>query len=441
MISNTDVLIIGAGVAGLYFGLNLDPKIKVTIVTKEHLGKCNSYLAQGGISTEKDFKDKESYMEDTLRAGEYKNDVEAVKILIDESRENIEKLVDLGVPFDKNGESLDYTREGAHSTFRIVHCKDETGKCVTETLIKEVKKRSNINVMENVNIVDLIKQDNRCFGAIGLVNEEEICRIYSKYTVLASGGIGGLFKSSTNERSIKGLSLSLAVRNNIKLKDVNYIQFHPTALYEENGDKKKFLLSESLRGEGGKLFNSENESFVDELLPRNVVTKAILNEEKKTNKPYVYLDISCMNGEFIKERFPGIYNGCLERGIDITKGRIPVTPAQHYFMGGIEVDSYSKTSMNNLFSCGEASCTGVHGANRLASNSLLESLVFSNRGAKYINDHINNTLDIDTNIIENLREQYEIEELLKYREENKVLALKKIKESRGDLEDELVSYR
>lgn len=441
MISNTDVLIIGAGVAGLYFGLNLDPKIKVTIVTKENLGKCNSYLAQGGISTEKDFKDKESYMEDTLRAGEYKNDVEAVKILIDESRENIEKLVELGVPFDKNGETLDYTREGAHSTFRIVHCKDETGKCVTETLIKEVKKRSNITVIENVNIVNLIEQENKCFGAVGLLDEDKVCKIYSKYTVLATGGIGGLFKSSTNERSIRGLSLSLAVRNNIKLKDVNYIQFHPTALYEENGEKKKFLLSESLRGEGGKLFNFNNESFVDELLPRNVVTKAILDEEKKTNKPYVYLDISCMEGNFIKERFPGIYSGCLERGVDITKGKIPVTPAQHYFMGGIEVDSYSKTSMDNLFSCGEASCTGVHGANRLASNSLLESLVFSSRGAKYINSHIKDISNIDTKIIEKLTEQYKIKEILKYKEENEMLALEKIIESRGDLENELVSYR
>ncbi|SHK44181.1 L-aspartate oxidase [Hathewaya proteolytica DSM 3090] len=433
----SDVLIIGAGVAGLYFALNLDSKLDITIITKESLGKCNSYLAQGGISTERDYNDRELYIEDTLRAGEYKNDLNAVKILIEESQPNINKLIELGVPFDRAGKELDYTREGAHSTFRIVHCKDETGKCVTETLIENIKKRKNINILEDVNVADLIVQQGKCIGAVGVrQGDKEVIQVSSKYTVLACGGIGGLFKSSTNERSITGLALAMASRHNIELKDVNYIQFHPTVLYGESTEKK-FLLSESLRGEGGKLLDINNKSFVDELLPRNVVTAAIKQQEKKTKTPYVYLDIRTMEGEFIKERFPGIYNGCLERGIDVTKEKIPVTPAQHYFMGGIKVDTESKTSIKNLFACGEASCTGVHGANRLASNSLLESLVFSKRGANYINKDMQ-----DFSWFAHVPEVcVGYEDLVKTIEENEELAIKTLKTYREDIEDELVSNR
>lgn len=432
----SDVLIIGGGVAGLYFALNLAPELKVTLITKKELGVCNSYLAQGGISTQRDNLDRDIYIEDTLRAGEYKNDLLAVKTLIGESRKNIEKLIELGVIFDKNGEELDYTREGAHSTFRIVHCKDETGKAVTETLIKKAKEKSNIQILQNIDIADIIVDNEKCVGAIGVNHaNKDTYNIYAKYTVLACGGIGGLFKSSTNERSIKGLALAIAKRHNIELKDVNYIQFHPTVLYGETTEKK-FLLSESLRGEGGKLIDINNDFFVDELLPRNVVTKAIKKQQNKTNSPYVYLDISCMDGDYIKNRFPGIYNGCMERGIDIVNEKIPVTPAQHYFMGGIKVDLFSRTSMLNLFACGEASCTGVHGANRLASNSLLEALVFSSRAASFINENIEKEKPSCIDFIE--LDYKQVSDIILA---NEKLAINILVENKGEIKDELVSYR
>lgn len=437
----SDVLIIGGGVAGLYFALNLDPTLKVTLITKEKLGVCNSYLAQGGISTKRDCNDRDTYIEDTLRAGEYKNDVEAVQVLIDESTKNINKLIDLGVPFEKNGNELDYTREGAHSIFRIVHCKDETGKAVTETLIKNLRQKSNIQVFEDLNIGDIIVNEDKCIGAIGVNNyTKEVYKIYSRYTILACGGIGGLFKSSTNERSIKGLSLAIAKRHGIELKDVNYIQFHPTVLYGE-ATEKKFLLSESLRGEGGKLIDINDNSFVDELLPRNVVSRAIKKQENTTSSPFVYLDIRSMDGDFIRDRFPGIYKGCLERGIDIINEKIPVTPAQHYFMGGIKVDLFSKTSMDNLFACGEASCTGVHGANRLASNSLLEALVFSSRGARFINEHIDKEEVPCGNFKDLSLPELSYDDITYIISENEKIAINLLQENKGEIKDELVSNR
>lgn len=442
MIKDTDVLIVGAGVAGLYFALNLQSDIKVTIVTKEALGVCNSSLAQGGISTRKDINDTEVYIEDTLRAGSYRNDLNAVKILVEESCENIKKLMEFQVPFDKEGDKLNYTREGAHSIFRIVHCKDQTGKIVTDTLIKKVREKDNIEVLEHVNIVDLISINNTCYGAVGVkVKENKVIRFYSKYTVIASGGVGGIFKNSTNEREIKGLSLSLGIKHNIEMKDIEFIQFHPTSLYEENSGKK-FLISESLRGEGAKLLNSLNERFIDELLPRNVVSRAILEEEKKNGKPYVFLDMTHVDCDFVKNRFPGIYSVCLEKGIDITKEKIKVTPAQHYFMGGIKVDSFSRTSMKKLFAIGEASCTGVHGENRLASNSLLEALVFSRRGADFVNKNIHKIPSLNfKNHVKNYISQYSIEEALGEDRKNIKLTVGKIKEVRSDLKDELVDCR
>lgn len=442
MIKDTEVLIIGAGVAGLYFALNLHSSIKVTIVTKEALGVCNSSLAQGGISTRKDINDTETYIEDTLRAGSYRNDLNAVKILVEESNENINKLLDFKVPFDKEAGNLHYTREGAHSIFRIVHCKDQTGKVVTDTLIKRIKEKENVEILEHINIVDLLSINNTCYGAVGIdTKKNSIIRFYSKETVIASGGLGGIFKNSTNEREIKGLSLSLGVKHNIEMQDIEFIQFHPTSLYEENRSKK-FLISESLRGEGGKLLNSDNKRFIDELLPRNVVSRAILEEEKKTEKPYVFLDMTHVGEDFIKNRFPGIYSVCLEKGIDITREKIKVTPAQHYFMGGLKVDTLSRTSMKNLFAVGEASCTGVHGENRLASNSLLEALVFSKRGAEFVNENIHKVPPSNfKNHIKNYISQYSIEEAVNEDKKNIKLATKKIEEVRSDLKDELVNYR
>lgn len=384
----TDVLIVGTGIAGLFTALNIRDDIKITLITKTKIYDSNTYLAQGGIATALGQEDVECFVEDTLKAGQYKNNISAVKTLARESLLNIDLLYKYGVNFDMNGDKFSYTREGAHSKNRIVHCKDSTGKEVADKLIQRIYEKNNINIYEDTCLVDLIADNNICCGGIVVKNAKTL-RIFSKYVVLATGGIGGIFKNSTNNRNITADGISIAYKNKIKLKDLSYIQFHPTALFDpDNTHERRFLISESLRGEGGKLYNHRGERFVNELLPRDAVTAAIKKELKSYSKDFVYLDISFMPEIYIKSRFPNIYNECLKRGIDITKEPIPVAPAQHYFMGGIDVDLYSRTSMKNLFAVGEVSCTGVHGANRLASNSLLEGLVFSRRAAEVINNKI-----------------------------------------------------
>jgi L-aspartate oxidase len=386
-----DVVIVGTGVSGLYTALNLREDLNIVMITKSTIKESNSYLTQGGIAVARGEDDVEVHIQDTLKAGKYINDVNAVRVLVEESRQAVDSLIAMGVKLDReqNGDLL-YTKEAAHSINRIVHVKDETGKYVIDTLVDLVKQKKNISIMENTKLCDIIHEENKAKGIIALEDDKEI-NIYAKEIILATGGIGGLFRSSTNKRHITGDGIAVAAKDNIKLKNLEYVQFHPTGLYEPNNtDKNKFLISESVRGEGGLLKNINGERFVDELLPRDIVTDTILEEMEKTNSPYVYLDVTFLDSNYIKNRFPGIYGGCLERGIDITKEYIPVCPAQHYFMGGIEVDLNSKTSMENLFAVGETSCTGVHGANRLASNSVLEGLVFSKRAADYINKNIKN---------------------------------------------------
>lgn len=376
MEKNFDVLIAGSGVSGLYCALNLKSNLKILVITKTKLTETDTYLAQGGISTARNTNDIPLFIEDTLRAGKYKNNKESVKILAEESMNNIHKIINLGVKLDKSGDELQFTREGAHSINRIVHSKDTTGRALTNTLIEQAKNSKNITIYEDTFLADIVVENGKCVGGIAIKDNVQL-NIKSKIVVLATGGIGGIFNNSTNLRHLTGDGIAIAIRNNIKLKDLNYIQFHPTALYDENSDNRRFLISEAVRGEGGILINSKGDRFIDELLPRDIVSNAINEEIKNSKIPYVYLDISFLNSEYIKKRFPNIYDECLSRGIDITKEPIPVSPAQHYFMGGIETDSNSKTSMENLYAVGEVSCTGVHGANRLASNSLLEGLVFS----------------------------------------------------------------
>lgn len=429
----TDVLIIGAGVAGLYTALNLDEKLKVIMVSKGEVNECNSNWAQGGISVARGYDDVELFVQDTLKAGQYKNDINAVKVLAEESIENINALIELGVDFDRSGDELNYTREGAHTINRIVHYKDKTGNRVEEVLLNNVRDRRNIKFNQNCCLVDILKKDNLCMGGICIKDNKQI-NIYSKVTILATGGIGGVFKNSTNERIITGDGIAIGIKNNIKVKNINYIQFHPTVFYSENNNnERRFLISESVRGEGGKLINNKGERFVDELLPRNVVSKFIIEEEKKTNSNNVYLDVSFMPKDFLQKRFPTIYEECLKYGIDISKQPIPVTPAQHYFMGGLEVDLYGKTSMENLYAFGEVSCTGVHGANRLASNSLLEALVFSKRGAENINKSINDIEIIYSEVCElDHNSEY-------YQEMNKKILVDTIAKLRGDIKNELVT--
>ena len=424
-----DVLIVGSGVAGLYSALNIRDDLDVMVVSKDKIDCTNTSLAQGGISVARDVNDVPYFIEDTLKAGQYKNDVQAVKVLTKESIENVDSLVALGLDVDKDDEgNWDYTKEGAHCVNRIIHTQDNTGENVEKTLVENVLNRKNIKVYEDTFLVDIIQKNNKCIGSILFKDNKQI-NVFAKSVILACGGIGGLYKNSTSQRILKGDGLAVALRHDVELKDINYIQIHPTAFYDESDDERRFLISESVRGEGGKLYNINGERFVDELQPRDVVSQAIFKEMEKTNSPYVLLDISFLDENYLKNRFSTIYNKCLEKGTDITKEPIKVSPAQHYFMGGIKVNLDSETSMENLYAVGETACTGIHGANRLASNSLLEGLVFSKRAANLIN-HKTDTFNLTKIDIDRIyKSQKEIEE------DNRILVVNAIKEKGGVIDD------
>ena len=406
----TDIIIVGCGVAGLYCALNLPEDKNIVIVTKNKARRSDSYLAQGGICVLRDENDFSAFYEDTMRAGHYENDPVSVEIMIRSSQEVIGDLVDFGVNFEKNGKEFVYTREGAHSTPRILFHEDETGKEITSTLLETVRNKKNITLIENFTMVDLITEDNLCKGIVGHYNEGGYISISADYTVLATGGIGGLFKHSTNYPHLTGDSLALALKYNIKLQDIDYIQIHPTTLYSKKHGRE-FLISESVRGEGAVLLNSKGERFTDELQPRDVVANAIFEEMKKEGKEHVWLSLAAIDEEEIKSHFPNIYQHCLDEGYDITKEPIPVVPSQHYFMGGIDVDTNSATSMERLYAVGETACNGVHGKNRLASNSLLESLVFAKRAAENITSEYSvledkTDFDVNESLYENYQEEY-----------------------------------
>ena len=380
---NTDILIVGCGVAGLYCALNLPKDKNVTIITKDEAEKSDSFLAQGGICVLRDENDYDSFFEDTMKAGHYENKEESVDIMIRSSREVINEIVGYGARFAKKGDDFDYTREGAHSKPRILFHEDETGKEITSHLLDAVRKLENVTIIEHLTMVDIICRENECFGIIGHNKYGEYSEITADYTLFATGGIGGLYKHSTNFRHLTGDALAIALKHNIALKNIDYIQIHPTTLYtKEKG--REFLISESVRGEGAILLNSKGERFVNELLPRDVVANAIFDEMKKEGSEHVWLSFKNIPEDEIKHHFPNIYKKCLEEGYDVTKECIPVVPSQHYFMGGIDIDRYGRTSMNRLYSAGETACNGVHGKNRLASNSLLESLVWGKRAAKHM---------------------------------------------------------
>lgn len=430
-----DVLIVGSGVAGLYCALNLNPELNVTVISKSTMDNNNTYLAQGGISTALNEADIKPFVEDTMKAGKYKNREEAVQVLAEESIENISQIVEeYGMPLDMEDGKIDYTREGAHRVNRIVHCKDNTGEIVFKTLYKAALTRNNIEMIEDATLLDIITEDGKCIGARVFKDGEEV-HIFAKDVVLACGGIGGLFKNSTNQRHLTGDGIAIALKNGVEVENLNYIQIHPTAFYEENSNGRRMLISESLRGEGALLKNKDGERFVDELLPRDVVSHAIFEQMKKDGTDYVYLDARHLGEEYLKNRFTFIYNGCLERGTNIGTDLIKISPAQHYFMGGIHVDLNSKTTMDHLYAVGEVSCTGVHGANRLASNSLLEGLVFSKRAANDINAHIKDT-ELVTKELPNL--EVSVDELMK---ENKMKVIDEIVKISEDFDYELFDCR
>ena len=421
-IESCDVVIIGSGVAGLTCALSLDRKLEIILLTKKKLKDSNSYLAQGGISVCRGKNDREEYIEDTLIAGHYKNNREAVEILVDESEEAIKTLIKNGVKFTGDEKGLFYTREGGHRKFRILYCEDQTGKYIMESLIEKVLERDNIKIIEDCEFLDIIEKENHCLGV--LAKKEEVFSIKSKFTVLATGGIGGIYENTTNFSHIKGDGVAAAIKHNIEIKDISYIQIHPTTFYKKEKERK-FLISESVRGEGAILLNQKLERFTDELKPRDKVTSAILEEMKKEKSEYEWLDFSTIKLD-IKERFPNIYDHLIKNGINPYKDKVPIVPAQHYTMGGIKVDINSKTSMKNLYAIGEVACTGVHGQNRLASNSLLESVVFGKRASYSIIDE--NNISVYNDIIDDIFRNIVDKNLVFNEEENKNIIEKRIKE-------------
>ena len=405
-----DIVIVGTGVAGLYCALNLPKEKKIVLLTKSVAEESDSFLAQGGICVQRDDGDYDSFYEDTMKAGHYENTPASVDIMIRYSREVISDLVAYGAEFEKNEEGFVYTREGAHSRPRILFHEDVTGKEITSALLRTVRERDNITLVENYTVVDLVVSDGECRGVIGHTADGEYSSVVADYTVLATGGIGGLFKNSTNFRHLTGDALALAIKYGVKLRNIDYIQIHPTTLYSKRGGRD-FLVSESVRGEGAILLNGKGERFVNELLPRDVVANAIFAEMEKEGSEHVWLSLAPIPEEEIRKHFPNIYARCLEEGYDATREPIPVVPAQHYFMGGIDVDGNSKTSMERLFAVGETACNGVHGKNRLASNSLLESLVFAKRAASLISESYTVSTyagepEIDASSYINYKEEY-----------------------------------
>lgn len=387
----TDIVIVGSGCAGLYFALKAPRDQKIILISKADFESSDSYLAQGGICMLRNEDDYQSYFDDTLKAGHEENDRESVEIMIRSSQSVIHDLIDYGVVFARNDSgALAFTREGAHSHKRILYHEDITGKEITSKLFKQVQKLKNVTLLEFTTMVDIIESsDHVCRGIVIRNKDNSLDIIQADTTVLATGGLGGLYRHSTNYRQLTGDATAIALKHHIDVEHVNYIQVHPTTFYSEDEEMRSFLISESVRGEGAVLRDKNMNRFTNELLPRDVLTKEILKQMKKDHTKFVYEDLRTIPHDELVSHFPHIIEHCKEHGYDVTKECIPVVPAQHYFMGGVKVDHQSRTSMPGLYAIGECSCNGVHGRNRLASNSLLEALVFASRAASdmTVNEH------------------------------------------------------
>ena len=393
-----DIIIIGSGIAGVYTALEISQKYDITILTKETLDISNSVLAQGGIAVSLDKEDSpELHLKDTLYAGAGLCNEETVRVLVNEAAENIDRLRNFGVNFDKkNKYELSLGREAAHSINRIIHAGDTTGKEVQDKLIAAVKTRTNIDIHERSFVIDLLTENGSCKGVLTYSEDAKCLKLYiSDIIVCATGGYGQLYSSTTNPEVATGDGVSMAYRAGAELTDLEFIQFHPTVLFHP--ENKSFLISEAVRGEGALLKNVNGKRFMpeyhslNELAPRDVVSRAIFEETKKTGAEYVNLDITFKGREYLENRFPNIYKTCLGYGIDMAKDMIPVAPAEHYCMGGIRADVYGRTNIKGFFACGECACNGIHGANRLASNSLLEGLVFGRMISMQVNDMLDCT--------------------------------------------------
>lgn len=389
-----DVIIAGMGIAGLYCALHIDPAKKVLILNKLGERESNSIHAQGGVAAVTLSEDSTaSHVRDTLEAGAGLCDEAAVRILAAEGPADMARLMELGVPFDRDAQGLvSVTREGAHSFNRILHCGgDATGLHITATLLERVRERENITILDNCMLADILRDENGEVAGALCLRGEVILRVLARSVVLATGGIGRIFKNSTNTKAATGDGIAAAFRAGAELANMEYVQFHPTALMHPGEGGRYFLISEALRGEGAVLRNRRWEAFMKkvhplaDLAPRDIVSRAIIMEMQKHDLPNVYLDITGRPREFLQERFPNIYARCMDYDIDIAVNWIPVIPVQHYFMGGVVTTADAKTSVSGLYAVGESACTGVHGANRLASNSLLECIVFGRRCAQDIN--------------------------------------------------------
>ncbi len=402
MIHKSDFLVIGSGLAGLMFALKVSKLGTVTVVTKSKIDNTNTSFAQGGIATVQKVNDSyEKHIQDTLIAGDGICDEDVVRTVVTEGPEMIKELIELGARFDKNPDgTYDLGKEGGHSDNRIFHHKDNTGFEIQRALTEQVRKNKNITVYENYYAVDLItqhhlgytvilnKSDIECYGAYVLNPEtEKVERFLSKITYLATGGLGNIYDITTNPQIATGDGIAMAYRAKALITDMEFVQFHPTALYNKN-ERPSFLITEALRGFGAILRNKQGEAFMGkyderkDLAPRDIVARAIDTEMKISGDEFVYLDATHLDAEKLKSHFPNIYEKCLTLDIDITKNYIPVAPAAHYLVGGIKVDKNAKTSINRLYAAGECSSTGLHGANRLASNSLLEALVYADKAAE-----------------------------------------------------------
>jgi L-aspartate oxidase len=393
MITETvDYLIIGSGVAGLRSAIELAPHGDVLVVTKDRPAESSTEYAQGGIAVALSDEDEVGiHLEDTLKAGDGLCREESVRVLVGEGPERIRELISWGAEFDREGTRLDFTMEAAHSRKRILHAHgDSTGKELERVLLNRVRSFPSVRKYAFAFTVDLLIEDGKCLGAYFVKGKEEVT-VAAKATILTTGGAGQVYTRTTNPAVATGDGMAIAYRAGAVIEDMEFVQFHPTVLFAPSAPQ--FLLSEAMRGEGAILRNVNREVFMEqyhpdrELAPRDVVSRAIISQMIRTESNHVYLDLMHLNGDFVKKRFPKIYATCLHYDIDITKELIPVSPAAHYFMGGIRTDISGATNIEGLYAAGEVTCTGVHGANRLASNSLLEGLVFGARAGSAAADY------------------------------------------------------
>ena len=405
-----DYLVIGSGIAGMSFALKVAHTGRVALVCKTTLPEANTYLAQGGVASVTNLKvdNFEKHIEDTMIAGDWLSDPEAVKKVVTEAPTEINALINWGVNFDKNEDGeFDLHKEGGHSEFRILHHQDNTGAEIQESLIAAIKQNPNIDIYEGHFAIEIITQhhlgkivtrrtsDITCYGAYILNPQNgKVDTFLSKVTVMATGGVGAVYKTTTNPLVATGDGIAMVYRAKGTVQDMEFVQFHPTALYHP-GDRPSFLITEAMRGYGAVLRNVRGEEFMHRydprlsLAPRDIVARAIDSEMKRHGDDFVYLDVTHKDPEETKKHFPNIYRKCLSLGIDITKDYIPVAPAAHYLCGGIKVDTNAESSIKRLYAVGECSCTGLHGGNRLASNSLIEAVVYAQAAAAHAMEAIN----------------------------------------------------